>query len=92
MNDKAITSESIDELKKIELMFTHLHEHLEYVTKLMESVVEQFDLAARAKKDVANLAEMNSEFMKTLFANKEFAGKDEFLAYIDKLTRIGATK
>jgi len=91
-DEKAIVPETTSDIVKIELMFTHLHEHLEYMTKLLESVVEQFNLAARTKKDMANLADMNSEFMKSIFANKEFAGKDEFLAYIDKITRLGATK
>jgi len=92
MNDKAITSESIDELKKIELMFTHLHKHLEYQTKLLESVVEQFTLANEAKQKISDLADLNNQFMKSLFEGKDFQGKEEFIKHIDKITRMGAGK
>jgi uncharacterized protein YabN with tetrapyrrole methylase and pyrophosphatase domain len=90
--NKAITSESIDEMKKVELMFTHLHEHLEYMTKLMESVVEQFSLANKAQKNMSDLADLNNQFMKSLFEGKEFQGKEEFIKHIDKITRMGAGK
>lgn len=92
MNDKAINPESIDELKKIELMFTHLHEHLEYQTKLLESVVEQFTLANEAKQKISDLADLNNQFMKSLFEGKNFQGKEEFIKHIDKITRMGAGK
>jgi hypothetical protein len=87
---KAIVPETTSELQKIELMFTHLHKHLEYQTKLLESVVEKFSLADNSKEKHAEIVQMNSELMKSLFANRDFQGKEEFMAYIDKITKMGA--
>lgn len=94
MNEKAkaIVPESPDELQKIELMFTHVHEHLEYMTKLLESVVEQFNLGNKQREKASEVMKMNANFMESLFADKDFKGKDQFKAYINKIMDIGVGK
>ena len=86
---KAIVPETTSELQKIELMFTHIHEHLEYQTKLLESVVEQFALADRSKKRAAEAAKLNKELVESLFKDREFKGKKQFMDYINKITSMG---
>ena len=92
MNDKAIVPESIDEYQKTQLMITHLHEHLEYMTKLLESVVEQFSLANKQRERASEVVKMNADFMESLFADREFKGKDQFMEYINKIMNIGVGK
>jgi HSP90 family molecular chaperone len=83
-------SSSASELKKVLDRLDKHEEHLVYMTKLMEAIVNNLSLAHSRKNKASEVLKLNSQLIQGLFANKEFEGKDKFLELINKIQNMGS--
>ncbi len=85
-----IVSESASELKELKDMLTDIKSSLGYMTKLLESMVEQFNLAHKQKNNATEIMKMNANLMSMLFAGKTFEGKEKVMEVFQKIQKMGS--
>lgn len=85
-----IVSESASELKELKDMLTDIKSSLGYMTKLLESMVEQFNLAHKHKNDATEIMKMNANLISALFAGKSFEGKEKVMEVFQKIQKMGS--
>jgi len=83
-------SASASEYKIILDRLDHLEEHLVYMSKLLEAVVNNMSLANSRKKNAEEVMKLNSQLIGGLFAGKEFEGKDKFMELLSKIQQMGS--
>lgn len=81
---------SASELKIVLERLDHLEEHLVYITKLLEAVVNNLSLANSRKKNAEEVMQINSKLISSLFAGKDFQGKEVFMELIEKIQKMGS--
>ena len=81
---------SASELKIVLGKLEHLEEHMVYMTKLLEAVVNNMSLANKSKTNASEMMKLNSQLMAGLFAGKEFEGKELFMQLIEKINKMGS--
>jgi predicted transcriptional regulator len=84
-----IVSESASELKTIKDMLSDMQKSLGYMTKLLESLVNHLDLSDKSKTNASKMFEMQTELMQSLFADKDFKGKDKVMEVFEKIKEMG---
>lgn len=81
---------SASEFKIISGRLDHIEEHLVYVTKLLEAVVNNMSLANNSRTTANEMMQLNSKLIAGLFAGKEFEGKELFMEMIEKINKMGS--
>lgn len=83
-------SEHARELRAIKDKVNDLHASMVYVTKLLESMVNNLSLANKHKNDATEVVKLNSQLMGSLFKGKNFEGKEMFMELINKIQAMGS--
>ena len=87
--DGKVVSESANEFQTVLDKLSHLEEHMVYMSKLLEAVVNNLSLGNKRKTDAQEIMKLNSQLMAGLFVGKEFQGKELFMELIEKIQKMG---
>ncbi|MHC5213502.1 MAG: hypothetical protein ACYSOO_02800 [Planctomycetota bacterium] len=81
---------SASELKIVLDKLEHLEEHMVYMSKLLEAVVNNLSLANKKKTNASEIMKLNSKLIGGLFAGKQFEGKETFMELLNKIQQMGS--